>query len=76
MKAEIGTGILVLTGCMITHIPFPELAGEVPERPKGTGCKPVGVAFGGSNPPLSTMISPEKSLLRSDILLPDFGVRE
>ena len=25
--------------------------GGVPERPKGTGCKPVGSAFGGSNPP-------------------------
>jgi predicted RNase H-like nuclease/predicted enzyme related to lactoylglutathione lyase len=23
----------------------------VPERPKGTGCKPVGLAYGGSNPP-------------------------
>ncbi len=30
--------------------------GEVPEWPKGTGCKPVGVAYGGSNPPLSTII--------------------
>ena len=29
--------------------------GEVPEWPKGTGCKPVGSAFGGSNPPLSTI---------------------
>ena len=29
--------------------------GEVPEWPKGTGCKPVGSAYGGSNPPLSTM---------------------
>jgi hypothetical protein len=28
--------------------------GEVPERPKGTDCKSVGDAFGGSNPPLST----------------------
>ena len=28
--------------------------GEVPEWPKGTGCKPVGFAYGGSNPPLST----------------------
>jgi hypothetical protein len=26
-------------------------AGGVPEWPKGTGCKPVGTAFGGSNPP-------------------------
>ncbi len=29
--------------------------GEVPERPKGTDCKSVGTAFGGSNPPLSTI---------------------
>ena len=28
--------------------------GEVPERPKGTDCKSVGDAFGGSNPLLST----------------------
>ncbi len=31
-------------------------SGEVPEWPKGTGCKPVGAAYGGSNPPLSTML--------------------
>jgi hypothetical protein len=29
----------------------PASPGGVPERPKGTGCKPVGSAFGGSNPP-------------------------
>src|SRR5215211_3559985 len=28
--------------------------GGVPEWPKGTGCKPVGSAFGGSNPPSPT----------------------
>ena len=28
--------------------------GEVPEWPKGTDCKSVGAAFGGSNPPLPT----------------------
>ena len=28
--------------------------GGVPERPKGTDCKSVGDAFGGSNPPPST----------------------
>jgi hypothetical protein len=28
--------------------------GEVPERSKGTGCKPVGSAFEGSNPSLPT----------------------
>ena len=32
------------------------LIGEVPERPKGADCKSAGEAFGGSNPPLSTMI--------------------
>ena len=31
--------------------PFP---GGVPEWPKGTGCKPVGSAYGGSNPPAPT----------------------
>src|SRR4051794_34808472 len=30
------------------------LPGGVPERPKGTGCKPVGSAYGGSNPPAPT----------------------
>ncbi len=27
-------------------------SGEVPERSKGADCKSVGIAFGGSNPPL------------------------
>ena len=31
------------------------LNGEVPERPKGSDCKSDGSAFGGSNPPLSTI---------------------
>ena len=31
------------------------LQGEVPEWPKGADCKSVGDAFGGSNPPLSTI---------------------
>ena len=35
---------------------FAFLSGEVPEWPKGTGCKPVGAAYGGSNPPLSTIL--------------------
>jgi hypothetical protein len=30
--------------------------GEVPERSKGTDCKSVGEAFGGSNPPLPIML--------------------
>jgi hypothetical protein len=29
--------------------------GGVPERPKGTDCKSVGEAFGGSNPPPTTI---------------------
>jgi hypothetical protein len=36
--------------------------GEVPERPKGTDCKSVGDAFGGSNPPLSTRLLAEDGL--------------
>ena len=31
---------------------FTHKDGEVPEWPKGTDCKSVGSAFGGSNPPL------------------------
>ena len=29
--------------------------GEVPEWPKGADCKSAGSAYGGSNPPLSTI---------------------
>ena len=52
------------------------LAGGVPERPKGTDCKSVGSAFGGSNPPPSTnpfsgapQVSPRKGwcMASSDI---------
>ena len=32
--------------------------GGVPERPKGTGCKPVGSAYGGSNPPAPICLRP------------------
>ena len=32
-----------------------EICGGVPERSKGTDCKSVGSAFGGSNPPPSTI---------------------
>ena len=31
-------------------------SGEVPERSKGADCKSAGAAFGGSNPPLSTIV--------------------
>ena len=34
---------------------MPGAPGGVPERPKGTGCKPVGSAYGGSNPPAPTV---------------------
>ena len=32
--------------------------GSVPERPKGAGCKPAGIAFGGSNPSRPTTERP------------------
>ena len=32
-----------------------DIFGEVPEWPKGADCKSAGSAFGGSNPPLSTI---------------------
>ena len=35
--------------------------GGVPERPKGTGCKPVGSAYGGSNPPAPSSSSGTKA---------------
>ena len=35
-------------------------SGEVPKWPKGADCKSAGAAFGGSNPPLST-ICPQKA---------------
>ncbi len=34
-------------------------SGGVPERPKGTDCKSVGEAFGGSNPPPTTILMSE-----------------
>ena len=43
--------------CLSFHNPqsaFRNQSGGVPERPKGTDCKSVGDAFGGSNPPPST----------------------
>src|SRR6478752_8615292 len=41
--------------------------GGVPERPKGTGCKPVGSAYGGSNPPapIALQRGPGAALLAS-----------
>jgi hypothetical protein len=37
--------------------------GGVPERPKGTGCKPVGSAYGGSNPPAPTSAKDSNTLV-------------
>jgi hypothetical protein len=45
--------------------------GGVPERPKGTGCKPVGSAYGGSNPPAPINILP---LGREAAFLPGSGM--
>src|SRR5204863_6110508 len=42
---------------------MPPLPGGVPERPKGTGCKPVGSAYGGSNPPAPILHSSAPSPL-------------
>ena len=36
----------------LLKVAFSQNSGEVPEWPKGTDCKSVGSAFGGSNPPL------------------------
>jgi hypothetical protein len=36
--------------------PITSSGGEVPERPKGADCKSVVSDFGGSNPPLSTIL--------------------
>ena len=47
--------------------------GEVPERPKGTDCKSVGDAFGGSNPPLSTRFTMEKNSIEDENLSPTRG---
>ncbi len=40
----------------------PHAVGEVPEWPKGADCKSAGAAFGGSNPPLSTMFSHSENM--------------
>ena len=49
-----GGSTCIARGCGKASTSRFSLDGEVPEWPKGTGCKPVGSAFGGSNPPLST----------------------
>ena len=43
---------------------YRKTVGEVPEWSKGTDCKSVGDAFGGSNPPLPTIASGSGSTLR------------
>ena len=44
------------------------LHGGVPERPKGTGCKPVGSAYGGSNPAPIIRTVPKSGLIASATL--------
>ena len=40
---------------MVKHFFIISSSGGVPERPKGSDCKSDGSAFGGSNPPPSTI---------------------
>ena len=49
-------GINVATSCISHSSKFNYNLGGVPERPKGTDCKSVGEAFGGSNPPPTTSL--------------------
>jgi hypothetical protein len=44
---------------------YNSLPGGVPEWPKGTGCKPVGSAYGGSNPPAPIRTDACRSVCRS-----------
>ena len=46
------TGSIPVSGSIIIYI----ISGGVPERSKGTDCKSVGDAFGGSNPPPTTKL--------------------
>ena len=41
----------------LLEVVFSQNFGEGPEWPKGTDCKSVGSAFGGSNPPLPILIN-------------------
>jgi hypothetical protein len=47
--------------------------GGVPERPKGTGCKPVGSAYGGSNPPAPTSRD-SPNVVPAVCLIPEVGL--
>src|SRR4051794_29680609 len=47
-----------------SRLQWPSAQGGVPERPKGTGCKPVGSAYGGSNPPAPIYTSPRGRIPR------------
>ena len=46
---------------LVARVEADAARGGVPERSKGTDCKSVGEAFGGSNPPLSTRVTDKKS---------------
>ncbi len=43
----------------------------MPEWPMGAGCKPVGVAYGGSNPPPPTISILRRHLLRHAAIIFD-----
>ena len=52
-------GLLKSVGRLLPYVSaggewFSGVRGGVPERPKGAGCKPAGLAYGGSNPPAPT----------------------
>ena len=50
-------GLIVLTRVLtLQHNSRLTFFGGVPERPKGSDCKSDGSAFGGSNPPPSTIV--------------------
>jgi hypothetical protein len=50
--------------------------GGVPEWPKGTGCKPVGSAYGGSNPPAPTSLPRPGGSIVSGAVKSRVGLRE
>ena len=47
--------------------------GSVPEWPMGSGCKPDGLAYGGSNPSWPTKVNP-RGLATSDVESEQYGV--
>ena len=58
---------------MLACYPRPR-SGSVPEWPKGAGCKPVGIAYGGSNPPRPTTQTLPLTIARTLPLTPEATV--